>query len=288
MVDAMPEQPAPRSVVVGVDGSKAAIRAALWGLDEALTREIPLRLLYAVDPEDLAQDTRKLAAGETATREVVAAIEATGKPVKIEVEIDQDRPVKALIRASRPAAMVCVGAVGFHHFEPGRVGSTAAALATSAHCPVAIIHSHEGGHRRDEPGWIVVEADNSPHTGVLLEAAVDESRLRNAPLRIVTCWRSRVSDIGGSRGVADTNRRVQAELDRRLSRWIHHYPGLDLQTVALHGSVIDYLAENIDSVQLIVVSARDHHTVQELVGPSGTAALRHTNCSVLVVDHHHL
>jgi len=292
MVEAMRQQPAPRSVVVGVDGSKAAIHAALWGLDEALSRDVPLRLLYAVDPGDAAQEPQraahKLAVGETATREAVTAIEATGKPVKIEVEIDQDRPVSALVRASRPAAMICVGAIGFHHFQPGRVGSTAAAVAASAHCPVGIIRAHESGHRPHHPGWIVVEADNSPNTGVLLEAAVDEARMRGAPLRIVTCWQSRVSDIRGSHGVADANRRVQAQLDRRLSRWTHHHPGLDVQSVALRGSVIDYLADNVHSVQLVVVGARDHRTVAELVGPSGSATLRHTNCSVLVVDQQHL
>jgi nucleotide-binding universal stress UspA family protein len=292
MVDPMSEEPAPRSIVVGVDGSKAAIYAALWAVDEALCRDIPLRLLCAVDPGDTTQShkhaAQKLAVAETAAREAVMAIEATDKPVKIEVEIDQDRPVSALIRASRPAAMICVGAVGFHHFQPGRVGSTAAAVATSAHCPVAVIHTREGGHARRDPGWIVVEADNSPRTGVLLEAAVDEARLRNAPLRIITCWQSRVSDIHGSQSVADTNRRVQAELDRQLSRWTHQYPDLDVQSVAVHGNLIDYLAENADSVQLVVIGARDHHIVQQLVGPSGFAALRHTNCSVLVVDHQHL
>ncbi len=292
MVDVMPEQPTPRSVVVGVDGSKAAIHAALWAVDEALSRDVPLRLLYAVDPNEDGQRpehaARKLAVGETATREAVTAIEAANTPVKIEVEIDQDRPVKALIRASRPAALVCVGAIGFHHFQPGRVGSTAATLATSAHCPVAVIHTHEGIRSRRDPGWIVVEADNSPQTGVLLEAAVEEARLRTAPLRIVTCWQSRLSDIRGSRGVADTNRRLQAELDRRLSRWTHEYPDLDVQSVALRGTVVDYLSENADSVQLVVIGARDHRTIQELLGPSGSAALRHTNCSVLVVDHQHL
>lgn len=288
----MQEQHAPRSVVVGVDGSKPAVHAALWAIDEALSRDIPLRLLYAVDPGDGAQhpeqQAHKLAVAETATREAVTAIESTGRPVKIEVEIDQDRPLAALVRASRPAAMLCVGAVGFHHFQPGRVGSTAAALATSAHCPVAVIHTHEGSSRRTDPGWILVEADSSPQTGVLLEVAVDEARLRNAPLRIVTCWQSRISDIHGARGAADTNRRLQAELDRRLSRWTHHHPDLDVQSVALRGSVVDYLQENVESVQLVVVGAREHRTLRELLGPSGSAALRHTNCSVLVADHQHL
>ncbi len=288
----MRENSAPRSVVVGVDGSKAGVHAALWAVDEALGRDLPLRLVYAVDPGDSAQSAEhaahKLAVAEIAAREAVIAVEAASKPVKIEVEIDQDRPVSALVRASRPAAMLCVGAVGFHHFQPGRIGSTAAAVATSAHCPVAIIHSHGGGHARGDPGWIVVQADNSPRTGVLLEAAVDEARLRNAPLRIITCWQSRVSDIRGADDVADTNRRVQAQLERRLARWIRRDPDLDVQSVARHGSLMEFLAQNAGSVQLVVVGARDHHNVQQLVGPSGNAALRNTNCSVLVVDRQHL
>ncbi len=32
------------SVVVGVDGSRAAVDAALWAVDEAIARDIPLRL----------------------------------------------------------------------------------------------------------------------------------------------------------------------------------------------------------------------------------------------------
>ncbi len=287
----MREESAPRSIVVGVDGSKSAVSAALWAVDEALSRQIPLRLVYAVEPGDAASPEHaagELATAEVATRNVALAIEATDKPVKIEVEIDQERPVSALIRASRPAAMVCVGAVGFHHFQPGRVGSTAAALASSAHCPVAIIRGDDGRTTRREPGWIVVEADNSPHTGILLEAAMEEARLRGAPLRIITCWQSRVSDIRDARGAADTNRRVEAELDRRLTQWTRHYRDLDVQRVAVHGCLVDYLAEHGKSVQLVVVGARDHTKVRELVGPTGNAALRHTACSVLVVDRQHL
>ena len=65
MVESMREKPAPPSIVVGVDGSKAAIHAALWAVDEALSRDIPLRLLHAVDPGEAAEGAehaaRKLA-----------------------------------------------------------------------------------------------------------------------------------------------------------------------------------------------------------------------------------
>jgi len=35
----------PTAVVVGIDGSKAAVRAALWAIDDAVDRDIPLRLI---------------------------------------------------------------------------------------------------------------------------------------------------------------------------------------------------------------------------------------------------
>jgi nucleotide-binding universal stress UspA family protein len=36
------------SVVVGIDGSQAAIRAAEWAVDEAVSREVPLRLVEVI------------------------------------------------------------------------------------------------------------------------------------------------------------------------------------------------------------------------------------------------
>lgn len=137
----------PPSIVVGIDGSKPAVQAALWAVDEAASRDIPLRLLYAIEPDDPGYAAhgaaaRKLAAAENAVRYAFTAVEAADRPVKVEVEITQERPVTSLIRASAAAALVCVGAIGVHHFRPERVGSTAAALALSAQCPVAIVRPH--------------------------------------------------------------------------------------------------------------------------------------------------
>ena len=167
----MREVPAPPAVVVGVDGSRAAVRAALWAVDEAVSRDIPLRLVYALDPgedNDVHPDdaARRLATAEIAVRSAVMAVESTDKPVTIKVEITQGHPTSTLVRASRSAVMVCVGAVGLNHFQRGRVGSTAAALASSAHCPVAIIRGHDGPGRRHADG-IIVETDAGPRDGVV-------------------------------------------------------------------------------------------------------------------------
>ncbi len=40
------------AVVVGIDGSPTAVDAALWAVDEAVSRDIPLRLVYAIDTDN--------------------------------------------------------------------------------------------------------------------------------------------------------------------------------------------------------------------------------------------
>ncbi|CAM2765504.1 universal stress protein [Mycobacterium intermedium] len=269
----------PPSIIVGIDGSRAAIQAALWAIDEAVSRDIPLRLLYAIEPENAQvppdRAARKLAIAENAVRYAFTALEAAEKPVKIEVEVVQDRAITALIRASASAEMVCVGAVGLHHVRPDRMGSTAAALAVSAHCPVAIIR---GDNRRSgqQARWIVVDAEGAGSTDVVLEAAFAEAQLRNAPLRAV-------ARSASGRGDADC--RIEVELDRRLERCRRNHPDVRVESAALHGSLLTYLEKSGRTVQLVVVSVRNREHVDQLVGLMGNSVLHGAGCSVLVVDH---
>jgi nucleotide-binding universal stress UspA family protein len=285
----MNDLPAPRPIVVGIDGSQAAIHAARWAVDEAVSREVSLRLLYAIEQGDAREvgpeaAVRKLTTAEAMVRQAVTAIEATGQPVKIETEIAQGPPIGSLIRASASAAMVCVGAVGLRHFRPGRVGSTAAALAISAQCPVAVIRDHQNRPGQPMRG-IVVEVDSSPDNGVLLGAAMDEARLRNATLQAVICRRT-VSDDTAAEGKGD--RQALADLDRRLSRWKRRYPHLRVESLAVHGTLMEYLANNHGSVGVVMVGAHNRQHVRELVGPVGSAILQDADCSLLIVNRQHL
>jgi nucleotide-binding universal stress UspA family protein len=281
----MNDFPTPEAVVVGVDGSKAAVNAALWAVDEAVSRDIPLRLLYAIEPDDAEplrpdQAARKLAIAENAVRYAFTAVEAAGKPVKIEVEITQERAITSLIRASASAAMVCIGAVGAYHFQPGRVGSTAAVVAGSAHCPVAVIRGH-GDRAARHADWIVVDVRGAADNGALLGIAIEEARLSHAPLRAITCRQTE-----GASAYDDSQ--VRADLERRLTRWTRRYRDVRVEYEAVHGGVLDHVADNGRSVQLLVVSARDHGHLEQIVGPNGNAVLHNADCSLLVVDHQHL
>jgi len=282
----MQEPATPGSIFVGIDGSKTAIRAALWAADEAVSRDVPLRLHYAIEEGDIREAdglAHKRSAAENALRQAFAAVEATGKPVKIETEIADGPAVRSLIRASASAAMVCVGAVGLRHFHAGQVDSTAAALAISGRCPVAIIRSRDEHRRR--PDEIVVHVDGSPDNGVLLGAAMEEAQLRNTAIRAITCRQTVSHDDETER---DYDRRAHADLDRRLARWRRRYPHVEVESLVTRGSLLDYLARNRRSVRLVVVSAHNRQHLGELLGASGNAMLQDADCSVLIVNHPHL
>jgi hypothetical protein len=112
------------------------------------------------DAEVAAHD---FAAAEIAVREAVMAIESVDKPVKIEIQIVQDSPVAALLSASNSAVMVCIGALGGNRATGKRLGSTPAALAAYAHCPLAIVRQR--GRHQTSSAWVVAEFNNTESTG---------------------------------------------------------------------------------------------------------------------------
>lgn len=272
------------SIVVGIDGSRSAVDAALWAIDEAVSRDIPLRLVYAMNSTDTVPETaaRDLARAQAAVQFARTVVESTDKPVKVEAEILQDRPMRALLEASRWAAMICVGAMGLRHCVQGRMGSTAAALASAAHCPVAIVRGHDRLQADDQS--VVVEIDRSPASEGVLRRAIDEARLRGVSLRVLTMWQSSSTDIHDGRAVADGLRRASAHLDRRLAQWSKRFPDLDMRAVAIQDGTVNFLTENARSVQLLVVGRERAHGIGALVGPPGYAALHGASCSVLICE----
>ena len=66
----MVEHQSSPSVVVGIDGSRSAIDAALWAVDHAVSRDIPLRLVYAIDPDATTGSDTQAAAHDLATAEI--------------------------------------------------------------------------------------------------------------------------------------------------------------------------------------------------------------------------
>jgi len=273
------DQYPPKSVIVGVDGSKPAIRAARWAVDEVAGTDIPLRLLHVTRaaPGASRREARAtLQAAEEVVHDACQAIDRMGKPLKVEAEIIDGHPVPTLLAASRSATLICVGDKGSAQHPNAWLGSTAKELALSAHCSVAIIRGDGDDADGTGRGCIVARVDESPDDLDVLDLAINEALRRHAPLRVVTTLQSRSRDIQG-------NRKGCVTLDVLLERAKHDYPELGIDTVALDGSFVDYAATHAASIQLLMVSSSRPGEMHQLLDAGGELALRGSDCSLVVV-----
>ncbi|TRW84801.1 universal stress protein [Mycolicibacterium sp. 018/SC-01/001] len=258
-----------RAVVVGIDGSAASREAAVWAIDEAESRDATLRPIVIVDSSDMRDRggaAHRMASAQEAMRHAVSSIEATGRPVRIEGAIMHGRPVQTLLRESQTAVLLCVGARGLRHATEGRIGSTAAALSAGARCPVAIVRSRRAHQRR--PRCVVVELADRSVADALLDCGLEEAQRHGSNLRV----------LAPSSGATT----LKAHWQRRVDDARRRFPHLDIASVTGDSDALAYLAANAADVEVMVTSRNRRGGLADLVSAPGNAALRDTDCSILI------
>lgn len=261
----MTESDSPMPVVAAIDGSDTAIHAALWAIDEAIARSVPLRLVCVTKATHPSADDyyADIHHAENAIRAARDAVESTGRPVKIETAILSGPPAVSLIFESEDADLVCIGTVGIGRNARAILGSTATELAEKARCPVAIIRPQDE-IPRDATQWVVVAVTDEPDSESVVERAMDEARLREAPVLML-----------GQRG----------GLDDIVGQWSARYPGVHVYPVANGADVARFLKKHDEPVQLAVIGGSRAEEVMQIVGPYRHSPFRGTAASVLVVRH---
>ena len=247
---------ASKSVVVGIDGSQAAVNTATLAVAEATSRGLPLRLIYVIPIAEPARGSAEVTrpeqeSAETALCRAEYAVHAQRQSVDVETVLLRGDPDCMLIDESRDAAMICLGS------KPPRsksLGTTAATLAQRAHCPVAIIRTdtyapHTHG------GVIAVALDDEPDNDALVHMAMQEGRLRGATVR---------------------------QIDSRMDSWVRRYPDVRVQIVAV-GTIKAEYPENHDAVQLAVVGRAEVDEITHLEAPAVHPTLGYPDWSMLVV-----
>jgi nucleotide-binding universal stress UspA family protein len=261
----MSDSGATTPVVVGIDGSAAAIGAAQWAIEEAISRNVPLRLVSVTkarhpSADDYYQDIHH---AEESLRAAQAAVEATGKPVKVETAMLDGPPGAALAAESRDAEMICVGSVGIGRYARSILGSTAIELAENAHCPVAVIRPHDD-EPRDAINWVVVAINDKHDNEAVVESALAEAKLRQAPVLI----------IGKRDG-----------LDRDVEQWKQRHPDVHVYPVSDGADVARFLKKNDEMVQLAVIGGAEAGELAKIIGPYGHPIFHHAQSSALIVRH---
>jgi nucleotide-binding universal stress UspA family protein len=261
-----------KPIIVGIDGSQAAIAAALWGVDEAVSRAVPLRLIAVIkqthpSPDDYASD---LAHVETSLRETQLVVEASQKVVKIETEIPRGPAGPVLVEASRDAEMICVGSVGIGRYARSILGSTATELAEKAHCPVAVIRT-ESDQPTPDVNWIVVRMIDAPGNDAVVKYAAWEAKLRRAPMLV----------LGGR--PEELTEHADGQFERRVQDWRQRHPEVRVYPITTKYGIASFLRTNDERVQLAVIGGAEADQLARLIGSSGHPLFGHPECSVLVV-----
>lgn len=134
-------------IIVGVDGSAASIDALERAATLAKALGAPLEAITAwtypvmLDRFDAFDDWSPQANAQRLLEDTVLVAFHGDKPNGFRMTTLPGPPAEVLIEQSDRASMVVVGSRGLGGFSRLLLGSTSAACAAHARCPVLIVHS---------------------------------------------------------------------------------------------------------------------------------------------------
>lgn len=272
-------KPSSAPVMVGVDGSTASVRAALWAADEAAARDTPLDLVYVVDPDRVEDLDDAMATARHAIHRARETITESDKHVKLESEILQGNPVLEFAHAARRAVLLCVGHKGAKDSAPLARGSTASSLARISPTSVAVVRRRRTYRAPSFHRWIVAVIDETAKSHAVLQTALDEAALREAPVLALTTWSTTGPHESGSHAAQS----IRAKMDRYLKDSEDDSADVRICALPLPDNVTTVLEHSASIEELFVIGSNRHDLVDELTGRQARKALRGTNCSILVV-----
>lgn len=291
-------QPPRGAILVGVDGSAAALGAVRWAARNAALRSVPLALVHAADaslPEwfEIAamagfRQWQKRRARRFIESAIKAAREITGErdPIQIDSRVFHSASVATLIDLSAEVEMVVVGRRG-GMLARSALGSVSSALVYHAHRPVAVIHGENtlGGNVARAP--VLVGIDGSPASEAATAIAFEEASRRGVGLVALHAWTDpRVSGSNTSFQDAKWDAQLSGEeevLAERLAGWHERYPDVRVRRRIEIGDPARWLISASERAQLIVVGSRGWNRISGgLLGSVGAAVVNRAKVPVIV------
>ncbi|MDW8806469.1 universal stress protein [Streptomyces scabiei] len=281
-----------RPVVVGVDPDPSKRLALGWAADEAARRDSPLRLvhvrgvLYAGYRSGEARrsweqgDQALHSVGERVLREAVAFVESRRPAVEVSASLADGEPAWVLREEARNAAMVVVGS-WYPSTRRELFGSASVALPLLAHAPCPVVVVPEPEHTAQQPPYLVVGVDGSPHAAAAVDLAFEEAALHGAALHALYVWHPPVLGTLDEEAATRECRRVlsEATAGRRAT-----YPDVDLRHEVVRGHPVQVLAEASAHATGLVVGTRGHGGFAGmLLGSVSQGVLHHARCPVITV-----
>jgi nucleotide-binding universal stress UspA family protein len=256
-----------RAVVVGVDGSGYALRAARWAAAEAARRGAPLRWVNALGaaeerlPHTMDAGHYRVAVRRTA-RDLVAdaarAALAREPGVVIEQRTSAGSAIDVLRAESAAAQLLVVGDRGQSRLEGLLAGSVAVAMTTTAACPMVVVHAGAADPPTEDARPVVVGVDGSATSEAATEFAFVAAATRGVPLVAVHTWWDPLAGLALT-PVLDLDAfdaGARELLFRRLAGWREKYPEVEVATSVGRDHPAHALLQHAARAQLLVVGSR--------------------------------
>lgn len=281
----------PRPVVVGVDGSDAALAAARVALDEARRRTAPLLIVtvvrwpydgLATPPPGIDLPALLRESGQAVVERALAVLpDSAGADVSTSVV--NGHPVEVLRAASEDARLLVLGSRGVGGVAGLLLGSTASRVVPHAGCPVIVLSDDADVLVRDRRS-VVVGVEGRQGDEEVLAFAVDEAAARGTDLLAVHAWQEvvldtslrTVSPLADWAGVVADEERALSEA---LAGWRDKEPDLVVREAVVRDRTARALVAASMTAQLLVVGHRAHR----VPGSTTHSVLNRATCPVAVV-----
>jgi nucleotide-binding universal stress UspA family protein len=283
-----------RPIVVAVDGSDSALRAARWAAAQARRRGQGLRIVHTYEwppvyglafTEPATMHDAVSASAADIVREAVSAVSDVDPELRPETETVRGAPISVLREVSKQASLLVLGSRGLGGFTGLLAGSVAVALAAHGHCPVAVIR---GGEPQPD-GAVILGVDGSPASDAAIPLAFEEAAARGCELVAVHAWTDTVFPVTPAGSFypeldwVSLAERAAATLTERLAGWQDKYPGVTVRHVVERDRPASALLEAAKSAQLLVVGSRGRGGFAGLtLGSVSQAMIHHAPCPVLI------
>lgn len=269
-------------VVVAFDGSVPSRSALRVAVDEAASREASLALVAAVETLSVPLPLEQYAAPMRAVVEDAArtAVAVLG-PDRVSTTIALGRPAGVVMRSCRPGDLLVTGRNGHRPVARMLLGSTSAALAGHAPCPVMVVR--DGRVREHAP--VLLAVDGSSASAPAVDFAADEARQRGAPLRAVLAVGPSVDAMGFLSGPSDAQvLAAEVALGAALAGVRTEYPDLAVETLVMQTHPVEALLRYATSSQLLVLGTRGSGGLRSMrLGSVCRELLGRAPCPVAVV-----
>lgn len=278
-------------VVVGIDGSGAALQAARYGAMRASRAGVPLTLVHVVPeyvpitpmrplmPDDLEE------LGQRLLSEARSVVAESAPDLDVATTLRTGSAVRELVDAAGQGGLVVLG----HETTPAWarvfIGAVTMGVAARAACPVVSVPS--GWSVRDTDGPVVVGYKSADQDAAILEHAFRAAEARGTRLVVLHAWElpgyydniivGRAQDEEWN---AEARLRIAEQLDALRE---DEQPGPEVEVRVVHEQPARALREASRGADLLILGRRGTGRAPWHLGGTARALLRESACPVEVV-----